>query len=224
MVSVEPKPFTVTTGTMTLERTKASARQLATDHNARLFRLFGLDHMDDASQQLMADGFAANLRAIDDAPDFAGLLRFVHRSNGPALLFDAFYFGEIGDAELRAVVPDVWSAAERPQHSLGCGQWCSMFRQCGYYSGPALRLYRGAASRYGRRMAWTSDLERARWFAGRSVSFTGRAAFVYQTGAPADAILCDVDAIDGGRGEKEFIVDPRTLLITRLERVTEPIG
>jgi hypothetical protein len=62
-------------------------------------------------------------------------------------------------------------------------------------------------------MSWTTDSERAQWFADRWSRTVGATAHVYTVLAPPAAILADVDAIEGegGRMEGEIVVDPAKL-------------
>lgn len=93
-----------------------------------------------------------------------------------------------------------------------------MFFDMADYPKPAepLTIYRGATPHRARGMSWTTDPDKARWFTeyreGRSSST--RPAYVYTVVAPPDAVLADVDALEGGeggRGEHEIVVDPRRL-------------
>lgn len=63
-----------------------------------------------------------------------------------------------------------------------------------------LTVYRGAAPGYERGMSWTTDLERARWFANRFNQ--GHEVFVAEV--PREAVL----ARFGRRGEDEVVIDP----------------
>lgn len=85
----------------------------------------------------------------------------------------------------------------------------------------ALSLYRGARPRYARGMAWTKDAEKATWFANRWTTQTSQPAHVYTVLAPPDAVLADIDALegDGGRGEGEVVVNPPRL--PALRRIRE---
>jgi len=62
-------------------------------------------------------------------------------------------------------------------------------------------------------MAWTTDRDRAEWFA-KDLRYTShKDGEVYKVTAMPEAILCDIDATleDGGRGECEIVVDPSLL-------------
>lgn len=140
----------------------------------------------------------------------------IDRVDRPALLFDLIAARYVDDAVLRDVLPGVWSAAEWPEVSLTRRFWIRLFRRAAYPPPPRLTVYRGAVPRYVRGMAWTTDRDKADWFARRWTISTGRPAFVYVAEAPPEAVLADIDALDeGGRGEHEIVVDPSLLLAVR---------
>lgn len=155
----------------------------------------------------------------------AGHLR-LGRNSGPALLFDCYWRGRIGQPELAAQLPSVWTMAEWPLQALSRSMWIEFFRLADYAppAGP-ITLYRGTVSSHARSMAWTTDRDRARWFASRWHRFGklgSRLPYVYAADAPPAAILADIDALqeDGGRGEREIVVDPALLpKLRRLETV-----
>ena len=136
------------------------------------------------------------------------------RNAGPRLLVDWLADGRLGDADLRHVLARVWSSAEFPGSTLPVSTWVGLFRRAAYPvpDGP-LRLYRGSTlGRYARGMAWTSDPDKARWFATRWALMTGRRAAAWTVVAPPSAVLAVMDEIEpDGRDEHEVIVDPRGL-------------
>lgn len=149
------------------------------------------------------------------AEGFTSATLHADRVHGPALLFDWFCLGRLHRGDMAAVVCDVWTRAERPQGNLGLGMWVMFFEMAGYPkpAGP-LTVYRGATLGRARGMSWTTDLEKARWFAGRFAQDTRfRPAYVYAVEAPPEAVLADVDALqgDGGRWEGEIVVNPHRL-------------
>jgi hypothetical protein len=81
-----------------------------------------------------------------------------------------------------------------------------MFFEMADYPNPAgpLSIYRGATRGRARGMAWTTDPDKARWFADRFSGLAGqgpfRAAHVYTVTAPPAAILCIVDEVDRTAG------------------------
>jgi hypothetical protein len=67
-------------------------------------------------------------------------------------------------------------------------------------------------------MSWTTEVDKARWFADRWHRTTGRATYVYTTTAEPAAVLADVAAVEpGGRLEAEIVVDPS--MLGRLRRL-----
>jgi hypothetical protein len=127
---------------------------------------------------------------------------------------------------MAAVVANVWKAAEFRQGHLGIDSWVMFFRMADYPRPQLpLTLYRGTTKGRTRGMAWTTDPDKARWFAERFNGFVGdpaglfRTAFAYIVVAPPDAALADIDSIlpSGGRGEHEVVVDPR--LLPRVQRL-----
>jgi hypothetical protein len=124
-------------------------------------------------------------------------------------------------------VADAWSAAEWPESELGREFWHMLFVAAAYPKpqGP-LTLYRGASPSFVRRMAWTTDIDRARWFAQRFLVAAGlRGRAVYQTTVLPEAVLAMIDTacVDRGRNESEVVVDPAKLgKVTRVEKFEPP--
>jgi hypothetical protein len=56
-------------------------------------------------------------------------------------------------------------------------------------------------------MSWTTDRDKARWFAERWQLTVGCSAFVYATTPPMEAVLAVID----DRNEGEIVVDPSLL-------------
>lgn len=141
-------------------------------------------------------------------------LGYVGRNKAPGLLFDLFCTRQVDQAALRAVLPGVWSGAEWPEYSLSRPTWLWWF-ELSKFPRPteALWLYRGARPRYARGMAWTRDAGRAAWCAHRWTEQTGHVAHVYNDLALPEAVLADIDALegDGGRSEGEVVVHPPRL-------------
>jgi hypothetical protein len=137
-----------------------------------------------------------------------GLYR-LGRNHAPAALYDLFAVRPIPPDVLRAVLAGVWSAAELPHTCLSRGMWLYFFARAEYPKPPTpLTVYRGASSRHARGMSWSTDQDRAAWFARR---WPG--ANLYTVTVQPDAVLCDVDAVEreGGRRECEIIVHPAGL-------------
>lgn len=149
---------------------------------------------------------------------------FWGRNDEPALVYDAWSMGELPDQEaLQAVVADAWCGAEWPEDLLGTETWLELFLEAGY---PAprrsLTMYRGCVPGMERRMAWTTDRDKARWFAQRWVTLGAPEAVVYRATVKPGAVLAMIDEVceDGGRQEHEIIVLPDFLgKLTIVERV-----
>jgi hypothetical protein len=157
---------------------------------------------------------------IHDAETFRTAALRAGRNNGPALLHDCYFGNRMSRAEMAAVLAEVWSAAEYPSHLMPVRDWVALFREANYEKPEhSMTLYRGTTSGRRRGMSWTTDLEKARWFAGRMVDFGYSRAEVVTVIAPPEAILCDLDPLDPeGRGEEEIVVDPSALPpVRRLE-------
>lgn len=162
-------------------------------------------------------------------------LALAGRNFGPRILWDAYATGRIDAPTLRAIILDVWSAAEFPEHQLGSREWRFLFRVAGFVTDPpgqspparSLTVYRGSGPRYSRGMAWTLDPDVARFFAERwelssrvawQLAESGRRpgkgpASVYRATVPPSGVLAmlDTGTTIAGRDEKEIIVDPDKL-------------
>jgi hypothetical protein len=202
--------------TADLERTRDFALRCLTDRQRHTAKVLGYE--DDPNWRALIDQETEQWRQmIDQAPDFAHLLYCLDGNDGPDLLFFAWLWREIDITILRESIIAVWSGAEFPGRRVR--MWFEMFEATGsFYNGPALTIYRGSTSGHRKGMAWTTDRESARWFAARNTLW-GRSGSLYETTAPTETILADVDAVYAGdRGEHEIIVDPRRLgEIVRLE-------
>lgn len=153
------------------------------------------------------------------------------RNDAPFVLLDALDDGQIAwtPDHLQPLVADAWSAAEAPELDLGADLWVSLFSAADYPRPPEpLTLYRGCSPHRRRGMAWSTDIERARWFARRFLTQAGpRGRALYETTAPPDAVLAMVDGacVDGGRHEAEVVVDPTKLAqIRRAENYPVPLA
>ena len=145
------------------------------------------------------------------------------RNEGPALLFDLWYTGSIDLHESPGVVAAVWTMAEFPASAFDPPtMWVDLFDEAGFTRDglPAQRpdkpvtVYRGCHHdrRFG--MSWTTDLDRARWFAARGPK-TGN---VYTVDAQPQWLLAYIH--EWGRREAEYVIDPQYLsddVVVRLE-------
>ena len=135
------------------------------------------------------------------------------RNAGPVMLHEAWSSGRLARDDLRRVVTSVWQGAEWPTAHLGVAAWVALFRECGFVSDDSrsapvepLEAYRGTSWGRRRGMSWTTNLEVARWFAGRY----GRDAHVFRAEVPPGAVLALI-GMEGGRNEHEVVVDPSLL-------------
>lgn len=136
------------------------------------------------------------------------------RNEGPAALWWWWECASLPGAHLRALLPGVWVGAEWPAQ-LGKKRWLAMFEATGFVSDrpgaqvpeSALTIYRGALGGRVRGLSWTTDLERARWFAER-IKLLGRTdAAVVAAEVHPRHVLATFD----GRQEAEVVVKPRGL-------------
>lgn len=155
--------------------------------------------------------------------EFRAQLAGSGRNAGPVILRSLWLSGTLEPIELNPLVARVWSLAEFPEGSIGLSAWVAMFREAGFVTDDAgverprspLRVFRGTTWGRRRRMSWTSDADKARWFARRASLFGFSGMLVSATAPPAGVL-----GILQGRNESEVIVDPATLtLVTRIEAV-----
>ncbi|WP_131705513.1 hypothetical protein [Mycolicibacterium obuense] len=149
-----------------------------------------------------------------DAETFSRALMHVGRNEGPALLYD-LYPGAIDIAEHSGVAAEVWSMAEFPSNLIDPDDWVALFEEAGYTVDgvPAPRptapvnVYRGChpERRFG--MSWTTDIDRARWFAERDLGHG--VGEVYEVTVQPSFLLAYIHV--SSRGEAEFVVDPSAL-------------
>ncbi len=142
---------------------------------------------------------------------------------GPRMLRDRYYRGDLTVDDLRRVITSVWMLSDAPASVIGVEAWVRLFRAAGFVTddddrpastGP-VTAYRGATWGRRRGMSWTTDLARARRFAG--------AGLVFRSTVPAPAVLARI-GMEGGRDEVEVVVEPallppvrRTAIVPRLE-------
>lgn len=141
--------------------------------------------------------------------------------DGPGRLHRAWTGGELDNDDLPALISQVWTHTDNAEQTIGTVAWLAMFRAAGPIVVPTTRslpsepllVYRGTAESRKGGMAWTWDIERARWFRCRCEHF-GEVAGVYRTSITPAAVLAMFDT----RGEREFVVDPSLLgVIERIE-------
>lgn len=138
----------------------------------------------------------------------------IGRNEAPAALVRCWH--AIPEAQRPATLAHVWGVAKWPERALGADTWVRLFRSVGFVSEagrPApvepLQAYRGATWGRRRGMAWTTDLDRARWFAERTTAF-GFVGHVFGAVVEPVAVLASLDS-PNGRGEQEIVIDPAYL-------------
>jgi hypothetical protein len=175
----------------------------------------------------------------DERPYFMDRLLLVGRNAGPALMFD-WYAGLFGprptDDQLRDVLAEVWEMTEWPSQAMPRRAWIAFFRRAGFCSSPPglpapsepLTVYRGCTAGRRRGMAWTTDLDQARWFARRWLHLDSSvpASEVVTMDVPPGLVLARCE----GRGEgseAEIVVDilgvPRGV-IRRIEQHEQEVS
>lgn len=115
-----------------------------------------------------------------------------------------------------------WSIPEWPDANFGSAMWLRLFGRVGYFHDAdhgidltppeeVPTLWRGAISSRRKGLAWTSDRERAEWFANRWAPggpFKQAHLWTYPAGSvPARRVLARFD----GRGENEWVIDTRRI-------------
>jgi hypothetical protein len=176
------------------------------------------DFANEADRRLRMDG-KRPLREVQTFEEFISSI--YERNAGPNLLSFWNCNGQLDGlpkTKLAELIRYVWALAEFPEEYLGQRKWVELFRKGGFSSDhaapptEALRVYRGCISRCVRHMAWSTEIEVARWFAAR-INLNGIGS-VYTALIDPSAVL----AIHIARGsveqpdhELEVIVDPRHL-------------
>ena len=155
--------------------------------------------------------------ALDEADaggDFDKMLTLVDRNCGPALLVDWMTAGRISREQVREHLATTWQMADFPNQALGRKTWRVLFRWTGYVSDPlglpqpttSVRLFRGCTPGRYHGMAWTSDLDKARWFARRFIGVPSQR----HTTAVFTALVEPAYVLarcNGREGEQEYVVD-----------------
>lgn len=153
------------------------------------------------------------------------LLDLVHmwgKDQGPTVLDESWRRGLLSRSDLRIVLAPIWCAPMRPEPLLGTANWVALFRAAGYRApdGPIV-AYRGATPPRKFGMSWTTDIDRAVWFAEHYQSLeqwseVPQRTYVYRCTVEPAAVLCQVPTTiigDLAWEEHEVIVDPSCLRI-----------
>lgn len=125
--------------------------------------------------------------------------------------------------ELAKAVEASWTMPDNPQTQLTREDWLGYFQKVGYLDNTVraprpsepITVWRGADASRRRRWSWTTDTDRAEWFADRltSAGIDGR---VWKTTAPARARLAHFHGEDS-RGEDEHVINTKGLKIMEVD-------
>lgn len=153
------------------------------------------------------------------ALDFTKAALRLGRNDGPALLVDWWADGRLTRRDLRAVITEVWQMAEWPERRLGTSTWVDLFRTAGFVDDEdedaeppteLLCVCRGSTWGHRRGMAWTRNVEQAKWFADRWTAWGKGEGLVFEVTVPPETVLALI-GMGGGRDEAEVVVDPALL-------------
>lgn len=129
----------------------------------------------------------------------------------PRVLISAYRKGEFnGRPEvLAAAVMNAWSCADRPTETVSSACWRSLFQEVREYliiPSTPVDVYRGCKrDAYSRRMSWSGDRERARWFANREDT----PGLVYRCTVGPEYVLAHLSNDPAVfRPEDEYVLDP----------------
>ena len=156
----------------------------------------------------------AYVDALSRMTDYETELVSVGRDDAPELLWSLWHLNLIPHEEFRRLLPMVWCMAEYPTSSIGTRRWLKMFKHSGFVTDCSAapptsprQLYRGHEVAYKRGFSWTTDIEKARWFADRFRVELNRQTFVFVATVPPHAVLAQM----AGREETEVVVNPHCL-------------
>lgn len=134
-----------------------------------------------------------------------------YRRDGFSLIRD-----RLSDSEYWKLLREMWIDTELPNLHRQRGYWLGLFKLSRENRSELMtpnehealatlpdpvRIYRGAAPKYARGLSWTTDPERAKWFAERYSAWSGR---VFTCVIPKTKIL----AYFLERDENEVVIDP----------------
>ncbi|NNC10681.1 hypothetical protein HII28_02110 [Planctomonas sp. JC2975] len=124
--------------------------------------------------------------------------------------------------ELAKAVVDAWTMPDSPQTQLSHRDWLGYFNEVGYLDNATRRpfptesitVWRGATPSRRRRWSWTTDRERAAWFANR-LTYAGLDARVWTLTAPPSARLAHFHGGDS-RDEDEHVINTSGLSLAEV--------
>ena len=154
---------------------------------------------------------------------FSDLAHLWGKERAPLVLHEAWCRGLFVPSDLRIALPPTWCAPMRPEPLLGTLKWLELFRAAGYRSpDDPIVIYRGAPSKDCRGMSWTTDIERATWFANhynvrQQWTTDPQPSHIYRCTAQPEAVLCQIPKTivgDLAWEENEVIVNPDPSVLT----------
>jgi hypothetical protein len=125
-------------------------------------------------RQLGEEAMWADARRLAAEEKFLDALNRVDGNDRPAFLGEWYADDMISRRQLRELIGEAWNSADYPEQALGRDAWLDMFRNAGFVHSPdsprkrprkPLVIHRGAVYRRRYGMAWTTDREKAVWFA-----------------------------------------------------------
>jgi hypothetical protein len=153
--------------------------------------------------------FVAPAESYPGRSRFEAELMWHGRDEGPRLLWDWWHREQIPRDEFKRLLPVVWLMAEWPSSALGNRRWLEMFKSAGFVSDyeadpptEPVTAYRGADERHMRGLSWSTDAERAAWFA-RRWSLLKADVHVFEVTVPSGFVLAHLV----GRNEAELVIN-----------------
>jgi len=165
----------------------------------------------EARAQAAATDRRAKARAARDWPQYVFSYPRPYRRDGFSLIRD-----RLSDSEYWELLREMWIDTELPNLNRQRAWWLRLFKSSRENRSELMtpnerealstlpdpvKIYRGAAPEYARGLSWTTDPERAKWFAERYSAWDGK---VFACEIPKTKIL----AYFLERGEDEVVIDP----------------
>lgn len=160
------------------------------------------------------------------------------RNRAPDRFLDAVIDGEISTGLMRELILHVWTGAEIPLRAICAGNpedaavfWRAMFKATGFVTDTEqippmpLKVFRGAPLDDPKGFSWSWAESKAEWFAKRYQLHLDRPCGIFSITVERGDLLGVSTARGGAEGEREVILDPRTLtgrLEPGLERELQP--
>lgn len=123
-------------------------------------------------RQMVREQFGKAIDELESVEEQDEALLLAGRVLGPLLMAKWHRAGHLNQTNLRALLLGVWTRAELPESDVPQKRWVEWFRAAGFLTDckavrpvTRRRIYRACAPGYVRRLAWTSSLKSAEWFA-----------------------------------------------------------